>query len=254
MGGEGVPKRTRRPYNGLMPTLLEELRSLIEAEMDQMTSVATGGPSIKYVDGEYRERRKRIRSLLGDLGLEDPNPHVDLWAWYGKWSRDLKTYQARRDHIREMFNPLLKSIEDLQTQPLGSGLPEAETTGWDAVDGQVAQLRIRLAKSETSEDFQAIGLLCRDILISLGEAAHDPAEHGEVGESGVDRLNAVVDAYSPGESNQKLRKLLKATFDYANVVQHQRTGAMHEAGICAEATVAATQIIRRLVSVPEQVD
>lgn len=97
-------------------------------------------------------------------------------------------------------------------------------------------------------------MLCRDILISLGQAAHDPAEHGEVGESAVDRLNAVVDAYSPGESNQKLRKLLKATFDYANVVQHQRPGAMHEAGICAEATVAATQIIRRLVSVPEQAD
>ena len=80
------------------------------------------------------------------------------------------------------------------------------------------------------------------------DACHDPAKHGDVGASAVDRLNAVVDCLAPGEENQRLRKLLKATIDYANVVQHRRQGTLVEAGIVAEAAVAAVNLVRRLTN------
>jgi len=121
-------------------------------------------------------------------------------------------------------------------------------TGWAAVDGQVAQLRRRLAVGRSPEDSQAVGLLCRDIMVTLADACHDPAKHGDVGASAVDRLNAVVDCLAPGEENQRLRKLLKATIDYANVVQHRRQGTLVEAGIVAEAAVAAVNLVRRLTN------
>jgi hypothetical protein len=227
--------------------ILEELRREVEREMDMMTAVATGGPRIQEVDGQYTERRRRIRTLLRQLGLEDPNPHVDLWAWYGKWSRDFATYVQRRAYIRSLFAPLLQQIDDLEADTVGTQLPGSEETGWAAVDGQVAQLRVRLASCETGEDAQAVGLLCREIMVSLADAAHDPMVHGEVGASAVDRLNAAVDAHAAGEGNAKLRKLLKSTVDYANTVQHRRDCPLEEAGLVAEATVNAVHMVRRIV-------
>lgn len=50
---------------------LVELRQEVENEMDMMTAVATGGPRIQDVDREYQDRRRRIRALLRQLGLED---------------------------------------------------------------------------------------------------------------------------------------------------------------------------------------
>lgn len=121
-----------------------------------MTAVATGGPWIQDVDREYQDRRRVVRGLLRQLGLEDPNPHVDLWAWYGKWSRDLGTYAQRRSYIRELFQPLLERLDQLDDETVGSGLPRTdEPTGWAAVDGQVAQLRPRRAILATPEDGQA---------------------------------------------------------------------------------------------------
>jgi hypothetical protein len=228
--------------------VLEQLRTEIGREMDMMTAVATGGPRIQEVDREYQERRRRIRRLLQQLGLEDPNPHVDLWAWYGKWSRDLGTYQSRRDYIRDLFAPLLGAIDQLENRSVGTELPGSEETGWPAVDGQIAQLRIRLSTGETSEDAQAIGLLCRDIMISVAEAVYDDSIHSAVGASAVDQLNAVVDYHADGPENRKLRRLQKATIDYANVVQHRRDCSLSEAGLIAEATIAAANLVRRVVA------
>jgi hypothetical protein len=50
------------------------------------------------------------------------------------------------------------------------------------VDDQLGQLRERFATARTAEDFQAIGLLCRDLLISLSDATFD--EDGHVAEGG----------------------------------------------------------------------
>lgn len=84
-------------------------------------------------------------------------------------------------------------------------------------------------------------------MISVAQATYLPELHGEVGTSAVDQLNAVINYSAPGSENEKLRKLLKATIDYANVVQHRRGASPHEAGLVAEATVAAVNLVRRLV-------
>jgi len=53
----------------------------IEAQIDLMISVATGGPRIQAKNVEYKERREDIRGRLQSLGRDDPNPFADLWAW-----------------------------------------------------------------------------------------------------------------------------------------------------------------------------
>lgn len=225
---------------------LEELRELVQAEADQMTSVATGGPPIDTVKAVYRKRRARIANLCKQLRFDDPNPHGDLWDWYGRWSSgDLPTYQSRREYVRGLLKPLLDAIDGMGTQ-LGSDLSGADLAGWELVESQIGRLRTRLAACDGPEDSQAVGLLCRDILVSLADAAYDPANHGPAGNSAVDRLNVVIDAAGAGSTNAGLRKLLKATVDFTNKVQHQRTATPRKAGICAEATVAAVHLVRRL--------
>lgn len=161
--------------------------------------------------------------------------------------REFGTYAERRSYIREMYRPLLERIDERSEGAVGSELPGSELPGWPAVDAQVAQLGIRLASAATPEDHQAVGLLCRDIMISLAQAAHDVDNLGYVGSSAVDQLYAVVDDLAAGQENEKLRRLLKTTIDFANVVQHRRGVSPGEAGLIAEATVAAVNLVRRLV-------
>lgn len=50
-----------------------------------------------------------------------------------------------------------------------------EPTGWRKVDRQLQEVRTRLATAKTEEQFQAVGLLCREVMISVGQAVFDPA-------------------------------------------------------------------------------
>jgi hypothetical protein len=47
-----------------------------------------------------------------------------------------------------------------------------EATGWENVDRTVGEIRRRLAEAQTAEQFQAVGLLCREALTSLGQAVY----------------------------------------------------------------------------------
>ena len=71
-----------------------ELLEEIEAQKALMIAVATGGPRIDSVNGDYVQRRQQIAAELAQRRIEDPNPHTDLWRWYGKWSSgDLPNYR-----------------------------------------------------------------------------------------------------------------------------------------------------------------
>jgi hypothetical protein len=234
-----------------------ELATLIEQQADLMVTVATGGPRIEDKQPEYKARRRQVREGLRRLGLEDPNPHGDLWAWHGYWSQHLPTYASRRAYVRELYQPLLDALEHLSERVVGADLQPAET-GWDRVDHQVSQIRERYATAQTNGDFQAVGLLCRDVLRSLADATFEesqvPAGQTVPGAAdAVGRLGFVVDAHAPGETNRETRKVTKATLDLANKVQHDQSASLQQAALIAEATVASVNLVRILVLGPNEV-
>jgi hypothetical protein len=59
----------------------EEFIAEVEAQRSLMNAVATGGPRIQQVNGQYVERRERIATELRRRGIPDPNQHGDLWSW-----------------------------------------------------------------------------------------------------------------------------------------------------------------------------
>lgn len=224
----------------------EEL--LQEAQRGLMISVATGGPQIKEVNQQYVERRTTIRGELFRRGIEDPNPFSDLWEWYGKWSDgEMPRWQDRRVFIKELY----QSVFDLlRRSPIEreSALSE-ESTGWDRVDRAMNKMRQQLELGTNEEDYQQIGLLGREILISLAQAVYDPSLHPTV--DGTDpsptdakrMLEAYIMSELEGGSNQAARKHARASLDLANDLQHRRTATFRSAALCAEASTSLVNII-----------
>jgi hypothetical protein len=222
----------------------EELIREVEAQRELMISVATGGPQIKSVDAEYRERRDRIARALRNRHLDDPNPYSDLWRWYAYWSSKLAGYAARRAYIAEMYDPLIDEVYRRDAVQVFD-----DATGWERVDRVVDKARADLRAAVDEEDFQTIGLNCREILISVAQAVHDNERHPPVGDrtpSDTDaarRIEAYIAAVLVGASEAEARTAVKKILALAVAVQHRRTAGFRDAALCLEATVAVVNMI-----------
>ena len=226
----------------------EELILEIEAQKNLMIAVSTGGPRIQEKNEEYKERRLKLKLFLKKRGLPDTNPYDDLWAWYGKWSSgDLPSYQSRRMYISNLYKPLL---DRLSLQEIESHYePIQEPTGWDRVDRGIDSIRIRLETAGNEEEYQTVGFLCRETLISLAQAVYNPQIHkpsNETEPSPTD-ANRMLDYYFSselaGQTNEATRRHARAALSLANDLVHRRTATYKEAALCAEATRTVINIV-----------
>lgn len=213
-----------------------------------MISVSTGGARIQDKEVEYRERRSSIACKLNQLGIPEPNPHTDLWAWHGKWSDgDLPTYRSRRKYVTDLYDPLITLLERrLNSLPVDA---TAAPTGWARVDRGVDAIRTRLETAQTEEEYQTVGLLCREVIISLAQAVYNPTIHrpsGGVEPSQTDP-NGLLEAYFgielQGSSNEAARRHARSSLSLANELQHRRTAQFREAALCAEAVRSVVNIV-----------
>jgi hypothetical protein len=200
---------------------------------------------IRDVNDYYRARHKRIAAQLAELGVDDPNPHTDLWHFYKKWSAELPSWKERRRYVRDLYEPLIQRLTHADT-PL---VPIREPTGWDRVDRTLAKAHDSIRSARHEEDFQTIGLLCREILISLGQAVFDPTAHSTddgVVPSNTDggrMIEAFLRTAASGGSNENVRKHARAALSLAVELQHKRTADFRGAALCLEATSSITNIV-----------
>jgi hypothetical protein len=237
-----LSEEPRMQINNTIPIYeLKELIQNIEAQKGLMITVATGGPKIKDVNAQYRNSRFEILTKLQDVGIDDPNPYPDLWSWYGKWSDgSLPSWQSRRKYIGALYQPLLDALT-IRSKTTSFVQPQ-EPTGWARVDRNIDKIDNALAYAKNEEDFQTVGLLCREAIISLAQAVYDSKKHSSV--DGVSPSNTdakrMLENYIAAElvsnSNETHRKFAKTTVQLAVDLQHKRTTTFREAALCAEAT------------------
>jgi hypothetical protein len=220
----------------------------LEEQKALMIAVSTGGPRIQEKNHEYTERRLRIKIALSELGLEDPNLFSDLWGWYGKWSSgELPSWGSRRKYIAELYTPTIDAITARKLGKMDAVV--AEPTGWNRVDRGLDKIRSGVESGKNEEDFQAVGLYCRETLISAAQEVFNPFLHcpnADEFPSPTDSFRMLDFYFSKeleGGSNEVLRGYAKATIKLANQVVHKRTVDFKEALICAEATRAAVNIV-----------
>ncbi len=124
-----------------------------------------------------------------------------------------------------------------------------EPTGWQKVDRQIHEVRTRLDTAKTEEQFQAVGLLCREVLISVAQAVFDPSRHisadvAEVSETDSRRmLEAIFERELSGSVNEEGRAHAKAALKLAVALQHKRTADFRMAALCAEATSSVINLL-----------
>lgn len=227
---------------------IDQLIKEIEKQKKLLIDVATGGLRIQEKNDEYKDRRLQLKLFLKEHGLPDVNPYDDLWSWYGKWSSgDLPTYQSRRTYINELYKPLLDTLTLANVEHRYE--PIQKPTGWSRVDRCIDRMRLQLETAKNEEEFQILGLLCRETLISLAQAVYKPGIHKTVDnvEPSATDANRMLEAYFTkelgGESNENARRHAKAALALANELQHRRTANFREAAICAEATRTVVNIV-----------
>ena len=125
-----------------------------------------------------------------------------------------------------------------------------EPTGWAKVDRQAQEVRDRLHEASTEEQFQTVGLLCREVIISACQEVYDPAHHptpaGQVAPSVTDAkrmLDAILGVELAGPSDQESRAHAKAAVRLALALQHKRTADFRMAALCAEAAASVVNIL-----------
>jgi hypothetical protein len=243
--GDVTVKQTGDPMEGSV-TLLPDL--IIHREM--MISVATGGQRIQEVDDYYGERQARLVEGCAAVGIKYENPHASLWEWYHFWNeKGFGSWAERREYVRKLFAGPIAAAVGRVYHP--SPVAEREPTGWELVDRQIAKARMQFDRASAEEDWQGVGHTCREVLISLAQAAHDPEVHPTVDENGtaISRTDArrLLDAWlkhqTAGGSNKEIRAHIRASLDLANNLQHRRTATRQLAALCLEATSSAVAVV-----------
>lgn len=210
-----------------------------------MISVATGGGvRIQDVNDYYIAREIKLRDTLPP-DAKYANPHDDLWAWYHYWSAHFARWAERRQYINQMFAPAIASLSKRSTLPS----PQREPTGWERVDRTLSKGRSQFELASAEEDYQAIGLLCREVIISLAQAVFDPAIHETIDGVAASKTDAnrMLEAYIahafPGESYKEVRAHHRASLALALNLQHRRTATRQLAALCLEATASTVAVV-----------
>lgn len=207
-----------------------------------MIAVATGGPRIEEVNWNFSEDFDIFDAEMRRRGISNPFPYRDLWQWHGKWSTDLIGYASRRAFVAELTAPAILAIKDLR-------VVGREPTGWSRVDRAVEEARFALARATVEEQFQAVGLMCREALISCAQEVHEPTKHPILDDVRVSLTDfkRLIEAYIAvelgGSAALEARKYARSALDLAVRLQHQRTATFRDAAICLEASASVINVI-----------
>ena len=225
----------------------EILLKEVEYLKNVMTSVSTGGQRIQEVDDEYKQKFNLVNKCLQRLNLQNPNPFKSLWDWYGKWSAEFSTYRERRAFIREMYNSLVQTLEENEEPEMIS--ITIDLTDWERIERSIQEIKVRQSDAKKEEQFQVVGLLCRETIITLSQAVFIAEKHPILDDVKVSKTDAkrMLEAYIAielgGSSNKKLRSYARATLDLANELTHKRTATKKDAALCSTATLSLINFI-----------
>lgn len=219
----------------------------IEFLKNTMISVSTGGQRIQEINDEYKAKFNAVNKALQRLGFQNPNQFKDLWDWYGKWSSDFPTYRERRAFIRELYSSLVQTL--LETEEAESINVTVDLKGWERLERSVQEIRKRQSEASKEEQFQVIGLLCRETFITLAQSVFIEEKHPILDDTKVSKTDAkrMLEAYIAvelsGSSNKLLRQYARSTLDLANALTHKRTATKKDASLCSIAALSLINFI-----------
>lgn len=234
------------------PHQVQNLLQNLKKQKDLLIGVATRQYDINTVNAEYITVKSQFDIEIKDLGFENPNNFTDLWLWYAYYSSSLEgTYMARRRYIINLLQGLFNELHRLLHQAKRTEFPES--TGWERVDRELqkAALDLNIARSET--EYQQIGHLCREAMISLAQAVYNPTTHNpknkNIGHTdAVEMISAYIMIELSGEKYEELRSTVKSANKLTSAVTHKRTADYIHASICYQSTLSLAKMLQSIES------
>ncbi len=229
-------------------SVIKELRQNIDIVKSIMVSVATGGERIQNVDDRYKKLHSTIKAECDKLGIPYNNKYASLWDWYGKWRVDFPSYQERRDFIRELFASTLTGLDNSKNNEVDVFV-QLDDLG--KINRMIGKIRSNTWTAKDIEDFQSIGVSCREVLISLGQIVYNPALHGEEDETGTkiskadaERMFLAYFKYKfSGKHNKELRDYVKGVKGIANQLTHKDTSTRKDMLLTVSTTLSLINFI-----------
>jgi hypothetical protein len=124
-----------------------------------------------------------------------------------------------------------------------------ESTGWPKVDRQIEEAIDRLREASSEEQYQVVGLICREALISVAQAVFRPGtdvplDNVTPAKTDAKRmLEAFIESVAKGSHNEEIRAHAKASLKLAVALQHDRGASFRTAALCVEATSSVINIV-----------
>lgn len=122
---------------------------------------------------------------------------------------------------------------------------------WDRINRTLAKIKKDSVVAKNEEDYQSIGFLCRELLISLAQVVYKPDLHGKVDDKGIiigetdanRMLNNYIAVKLNGGSNEELRSFAKNANKLANRLTHERSATKKDMMLTISATIAVINLI-----------
>lgn len=228
----------------------EQMKKDLESIQDILVSVSTGGPRFQEVESQYKSLHSSFLKRCKQLNIVYNNNFDGLWQWYGRYRAELPTYQSRREFVGNLLAPTFEAFNDNNTTP-AIATPIVELNDWDRINRAVIKIKQSSNVAKNEEDFQQIGLLCRETIISLAQVVYNPEIHGAKDEKGVEigKTDAVrmignyINVRLAGSSNEELRAYAKTTNKLTNLLTHKRDAVKQDMLLSVSATIALINFI-----------
>lgn len=200
---------------------------------------------------EYISLYQEVTGYFKQLNYSFPWLFKSLWEWYQFYrtdSNNLQNYQSRRIFIDNLFT----EPETLLKNGPKDNIPDTvKMDDWEEIVRRMIKIKRSLSTAFDVEDFQSIGLQCREVIISIAKTVYMPDIHGkfhddgtEIGETdAIRQLSNYVKFKLKGKENEELRSYAKATNKISNVLTHHRTSTKTETLLCVNATIALVNFI-----------
>ena len=115
----------------------------------------------------------------------------------------------------------------------------------------VGKIRSNSLAANDVEDFQSIGVLCREVLVSLGQLVYNPALHGEddetgtkIGKADAERMFLAYFKYKlSGKHNKELRDYVKGVKGIANQLTNKDTSTRKDMLLTVSMTLSLINFI-----------
>ena len=241
---------------------IEVAVSLATLLHDELMRFGTDGGQI-LSDGDSRAALRALNAAIIRLGIDDVDiPFRDFGSFKAYWVRKGASgsggWQARRNLLGEIFDPLHDQLAILEQESMSATLADPispqKRTGWSAVDTEISELRRCFQNARTPQQYRAVGLGSVSALEALSAQVYDPSRHLREGEveppvaNTKQRIERFIEDAVPGSDNASLHKLARALIEFAQEVKHSTTPSRTEAGIAGDGVIQLAYLCRRLDS------